>query len=411
MSNQVQLFSKHVLGEVIDQLQARIESAVRAIPKDEFLAATDQGLIDHICYGIKVEPVQLNESSATMIQKETQIGGFGARALIHPTGGGEPFLGYGTRVEIDVPFTGNGEIFRSKPEQCIPDPPFGEILEDRLRIEIVLSDEADASAFKRERDRIFSEIEECLGHANSQVTSHNTNCENLVKKYADERRVKLRNHSDISRVLNIPLAVNKNAPSTNPKTLAMQVRPKLKSPSTAGTSPEPGISDDDYELILKVIGHQGRAYEKTPRTFSRLNEENIRDLILAQLNVYFVGAVTGETFRNKGKTDICVQQDDRAAFVGECKVWSGSENFSRALNQLLGYTTWRDSKAALIVFNKRNKGITEIENKISAALKEHSLFIREIRTNEKGEWRIEASDANDKDRQITVHVFLFNLYS
>lgn len=410
MSNHKQLFGQYVLGDILNDLQARIESAVRAIPKDKFLAATDQQLIAHVCHDIKIEPVQLNESSATMIQKETQTGGFGGRELIHPTGGGEPFYGYGTRVEIKIPFTGNGAVFRCKPDQCISDPPCGEIFEDHLRIAIVLADDADTSAFKTQHDRIMNEIKKCLAYADLQVTSHNTDCEALVKKYASERRTKLHNHANIPSVLNIPLAVNKNAPPIAPRTIEMQVRPELKSASTAGAPPEPGISDDDYELILKVIGHQGRAFEKTPSTFSNLGEENIRDLILAQLNVYFVGAVTGETFRNKGKTDICIQQDDRAAFVGECKIWSGSKSFSKALKQLLGYMTWRDSKAALIIFNKRNKGITEIEKKISAALREHSLVIREIQKEEKGEWRIEASGVDDKNRRVTVHVFLFNLY-
>ena len=411
MSNQIQLFSQHVLGDIINDLQSRIESSVRAIPKDEFLPATDQQLIAYVCHNKKIEPVQLNEDGTTMTQNETQIGGFGGRELIHPTGGGDPILGYGTRVKIDIPFTGNGAIFQSKPEQCIPSSVFGEVSQYKLHIEIVLPDDADADAYKIEYDKILNEIKRCLKYANAQAASHNRSCDELVVRHANERRLKLHSHAKISEVLNIPIAVSKNAPSLEPQKIDIQPRPELQSISAVEMSPEPGISDDDYELILKVIGHQGRAFEKTPNTFANFGEENIRDLVLAQLNVYFVGAATAETFRSSGKTDICIQKDDRAAFVGELKVWSGSESLSRALYQLLRYLTWRDSKAALIILNQHNKSITDIENKISTALKEHQLFIREIESNEKGEWRIEARDANDRNRRVIVHVFLFNLYS
>ena len=74
-------------------------------------------------------------------------------------------------------------------------------------------------------------------------------------------------------------------------------------------------------------------------------------MVLAQLNGHFKGAATGEAFRGKGKTDIRIEQDDRAAFVGECKNWNGETGATKAIDQLLGYLTWRDGKAALIVFN------------------------------------------------------------
>ena len=54
-----------------------------------------------------------------------------------------------------------------------------------------------------------------------------------------------------------------------------------------------------------------------------------------------------------GKTDILVREKDKNLFIGECKIWRDAERISEAVDQLLNYLTWRDTKAALVVFVKR----------------------------------------------------------
>ena len=113
--------------------------------------------------------------------------------------------------------------------------------------------------------------------------------------------------------------------------------PPLPVPPKTGLVPEPGIPDDTYEHILQFIRHQGRTFERTPATYSVHGEEGLRNIVLAQLNGYFEGDAIGEAFRGSGKTDICIEQDNRAAFVGECKLWTGPAGLIAALDQLLGY--------------------------------------------------------------------------
>jgi hypothetical protein len=40
-------------------------------------------------------------------------------------------------------------------------------------------------------------------------------------------------------------------------------------------------------------------------------------------------------------------------FIAECKRWAGIKGLVAALDQLLGYSTWHDSKLALVVFVDR----------------------------------------------------------
>jgi hypothetical protein len=59
--------------------------------------------------------------------------------------------------------------------------------------------------------------------------------------------------------------------------------------------------------------------------------------------------------------------DGTNIFVTECKIWSGASDMTDAINQLMGYLTWRDSKAALIFFSRNmnfSKVITEIETMV-----------------------------------------------
>src|SRR5262249_10958172 len=95
---------------------------------------------------------------------------------------------------------------------------------------------------------------------------------------------------------------------------------------------------------LKVMGDMALMMERSPRTFAKLEEEEIRDHFLLQLNGHYEGSATGETFNAAGKTDILVREGNRNLFIGECKIWHGSNKFAEAIDQLLGYLTWRDTK-------------------------------------------------------------------
>ena len=118
----------------------------------------------------------------------------------------------------------------------------------------------------------------------------------------------------------------------------------------------------------------------------------------------------GEVFRRRGKTDICIEQDDRAAFVGECKIWTGPVGLCEALDQLLGYLTWRDSKASLIIFNLNNKNFSRILAVVPETLRRHPLFVSELPCHENGEWRVQMRSEEDAGRGVTVQLFVFDLH-
>lgn len=128
------------------------------------------------------------------------------------------------------------------------------------------------------------------------------------------------------------------------------------------------------------------------------------------MNGHYQGGASGETFRRAGKTDIRIEDQDRAAFVAECKIWRGAKELTEAVDQLLRYLTWRDCKAAIVIFNKNNAKFTELLDKVPEIIRSHARFKKELGQKGDGEWRFVLFSADDELRQVIVNVFIFNIY-
>jgi hypothetical protein len=168
------------------------------------------------------------------------------------------------------------------------------------------------------------------------------------------------------------------------RALGVPVKPTavaLKAAPDPGTSGEREWHLDEriYERMIQTITKFGHALERRPRSAAPLlhDEETIRDWLMFNLSTNYEAPdgselfVGGETLNGAGKTDILVRHQDRNAFIGECKFWKGPKQFDEAIEQLLGYTTWRDTKAAIILFVK-NKNATAAIDSAGARLAAHA---------------------------------------
>ena len=135
------------------------------------------------------------------------------------------------------------------------------------------------------------------------------------------------------------------------------------------------ISEANYNDIMGTIKHAASTMERTPFSYRSMEEEDYRNVLLVPLNAIYHGAAMGEAFRVKGKTDICIEEKNRAAFVAECKMWTGEKGVDAALEQLDGYLTWRDCKTALIFFVQR-KDFLAILGKAKACLEANQSISR-----------------------------------
>lgn len=217
-----------------------------------------------------------------------------------------------------------------------------------------------------------------------------------VTEAVTERFGQLRGLAQLNATLNIPIH---NASVQIPIPVQRQEIRIIEKPVSAQESPEYQLEEVIYRDIIRTITMMSRSMERTPRTFDALHEEDLRNLYLAVLNANYEGAAAGEVFNGSGKTDILLRWLNLNAFIGECKFWDGPSKFSEAIDQLLGYLVWRDSKAALVIFIKQVDASGVVE-KARQAVKDHSSFISEEASDEYGNHHYVIRSKSDSDKMV-----------
>ena len=175
-------------------------------------------------------------------------------------------------------------------------------------------------------------------------------------------------------------------------------------------TPEPTLSQPDYESILQTIHDVGKVMERLPSIYRTRGEEDLRDLLLRYLEPRYEGSATGETFNGAGKTDILMRYQQSNVFVAECKFWSGEKRFLETLTQLFGYLTWRDAKAAAVIFVRR-KQMSAVVEQVERVTPTHPNYLGFLDTREgtEGTWRNYRFHINgDRNREIRLAVLLFH---
>ena len=109
-----------------------------------------------------------------------------------------------------------------------------------------------------------------------------------------------------------------------------------------------------------------------------------------------------------GKTDIRIQFENKAAFIAECKIWHGISEFNKAINQLFSYTTWRDVKTTLIIFNKDNKNFKSILTKVKDNLEKNQLCIT-INELDLNNWQCTFKKCVDSEETIELNIILCDI--
>ena len=169
------------------------------------------------------------------------------------------------------------------------------------------------------------------------------------------------------------------------------------------------MSEESYERILKVIKNTAMTWECTPNSYRYMGEEDLRNALLASLNGCFPGKANGETFRKDGKTDICIETENRTAFVAECKIRTGAGNVPKALAQLDSYLTWRDCKTALVYLVNR-KNFLAIVDKMQTVLRGQK-DLQNVRALDRNEFLCKMPSSRTPGHMINIRVLLFNLHS
>ena len=145
------------------------------------------------------------------------------------TGRSGPFYIPGTRVDIDIPYTGEDWIFRYRTNSWSWVFPRADVQHGRLRLSIEQPHDADPESFKSIYQREINLIRECVDRARKQVVGYNESLPELVQQAVNHRRDRLGRHANIAVLLDIPLAMRTGAPSIAPVKVEIRRPPALPS--------------------------------------------------------------------------------------------------------------------------------------------------------------------------------------
>ena len=250
------------------------------------------------------------------------------------------------------------------------------------------------------------QVERYLRTNNNDVEPLNRQMREAIRTAIERRRQNELARRDLAGRL--PFPISRRPEATRPVAVQRkQVRLQRAAPAPSFV-PEPALEASTYEDILGDCVSFATVFERTPSVES-MPEEEIRNLFLGMLNTNYTGQVAGELFNGAGKTDMCIRADDRNVFIGECKIYNGPKAVTEAIDQVLSYLVWRDTKAALLLF-VRAENFTQAVQRAVEAVRAHPQCQRSLPAQDP----TRRSDyvftrADDPDRAIRLALLPFHL--
>lgn len=406
----MQPFKEMDLGRVLSTNIQKMAVKVDSFKNEEIMANDLEILASNLNEEFRIEPVEImDEEFSKWHIKQAKI-----KKWIDPF-----FQNYYKKeyVEVDgvimtfyFPYTGGGELFKcyASTVSCgvYPDITVGMryisfVYEYSLE-EVQDENARDKALKKLEHD--IKDIRDGISYANKDVESYNMSLQSKALQLLQEKKKKVESFYSITNMFEVP--VKKSAYAEAHVPLQRKIVPIAHEYKKEDIY---SISDANYEDILATIKHVGSTYERTPSSYKAMKEEDLRNILLAALNATYSGGAVGEAFRNNGKTDICIEEKNRAAFVAECKMWTGQKSIADALKQLDSYLTWRDCKTALIYFVRRKDflAILQTAKETLRAIPE----MRQVQVKDKNEFGCCMVSTQNPGQQIQVRVMLFNMYA
>ena len=399
------LFAENDLRLALEATAQNLRSELLGWNPDELLALPEADVVEHLVAAHSIACPRLRRDEAHLLpvseQTQTLNDYFGDRVTRRMT-----------QLTLVVPYDGEKIVFSMRASQSSFNPPQATVADGELRL-TWLGQDADAAAVRAHFDRELDKLEQHLSWCQSDIDTHNRTIRATTPDLVAQRRAKLLRDRELEAAIGFPVQRRSDAANyavpVHRRRIAPSSPPRPRPTVSGRFEPEPTLAEADYEAALGVLRNSRNALERSPSMTAKLNEEQIRDLLLVSLNAQFEGKAGGEVFNGEGKTDILIREGDRNVFIGECKIWKGPKTIRDALDQLLlRYLVWRDTKAALLLFI-RSGHASEVIKKSIAEIEANPNYKRRGRydSDERVDFVLHAS--GDRAREIQLAFLPFAL--
>lgn len=405
----IKIFNEQSLRDYLEARFKKLEGQVQAEADNYILNVSETEYVEHLNAKFLVENLELDFDSISISTDRKEI-----PAEHFPGGGFAWNVERGKRYQKDIiryhiPYSGDQELLTCRPSTFLLSEVSVSVSGQEIYFDIVDFD-GNAESIKQRAASNQTHIRQQWEKVNNEVASFNKGLGSRAQRAFQTRKEKLLKRNDLMASLGVPIKKRENLPQTFAvPTPATRKKISVAKPvvTEKGYRPEPTLEDSTYREILRYLHDWGKQLERMPSTYSGKSEEALRDLFLAHIEPYFEGTATGETFNKSGKTDILLRFEGKNVFVAECKRWRGQQSYLDAISQLLRYLTWRDSKAAVMMFIK-NKDISSVLQTIEQATSQHPNYLGLVSKQDESwlNYRFHLND--DSNREVKLAVLLFH---
>jgi hypothetical protein len=393
-------FRKHTEKIVADIQGLDNQYVLKASPTELEKYYVDQVLVQPLVLHVDKREIENREGITVDVSHDFMRGRFpGERAIVQ-----------GTRLTVVIPFEGDPILWRMQGST------FGSsgypdiaVRDGTMTFRIEFSDDtANPEQLRQQIDRETESLATGVGYLKSDVEQHNKKAPEDVRQALDRKRKLAESTLGVLAKIGIPIKQT-GAPPAFAAPVKRREQPIRRPTVAAGKYElEPYLDEKEYEYILGVLRSMSLVMERSPTAFATLDEEAIRTHFLLQLNGHYEGGATGETFNAAGKTDILIRYENRNVFIAECKFWAGQKVFGEAIDQLLSYVTWRDTKCALLVFNtKKDSGA--VREKMNDVMQARLEYKKTVFHNPDGDSRYVLIKPSEPGKEITVTTQLYDV--
>ena len=396
------LFGKYEIGAVLRQQSEAMLNEISSYDADSLLSTSPEDLAAFLATKYRINVPELSRDEISVESHEIQIDVTHDRYR-HFTDEGPHFV-RGMRVIHHVPFSGNTQAFFVRPTTWAFNTPRAAVDNNELQLVQEAEQLKDAEVIAS-FDAVLKSIETDLDRLRSSVDPFNADLIATARGQIESRRKYLLDMRKLTESLGFPLRRVDTPPPIQKKRISLASPPK---PSAGAYTPEPALDMKTFEDILEVMSYMALVMEKSPSAFTSMKEEDLRTHFLVQLNGTFQGKASGETFNYTGKTDILISDAGKSMFIAECKFWTGPAGFTDTINQLLGYLCWRDTKAAIVLFNKE-KNFSAVLDQIPGLCSGHVCYEKTISQPSVSSFRFLFHSPQDRNRKIHLAVLAFDV--
>lgn len=403
MNQEPHLFTQGDLRATIDNIRNKLIAEVSSLSLSQVTPPDCEMTKNYLVSSYTLEPVEILTEGIEAVE-------LGEKEIQAKNHWGETYRQKKVELRVEMPFRGHGSLLlQLRPSSYDLNPPRGKVGRDKVS-RILHAGPSDGQSIAQEIERWKNSVIRYITSQRPELDQWNNGLPAQVDVFLAQRRSKLEADQNMLGNIGIPIRKRDDPPKAYVVPVnQVVVAPKLPATKQDGaTAQSPVLDMKVYDDILDTLASMSITMERCPSAFHGLGEEDLRMQFLIPLNSKYKGETSGETFNKSGKTDILIKRDDRILFVAECKFWKGPQSLTNTIDQLLGYLTWRETKAAILLFNKQ-KGFSSVLAKIPDVFRQHPSFVREEKYESETGFRFVIQNPSDKERHLLVTLLAFDV--